>query len=443
MAIAQRKKGDADEALKNINTAMSFNENSAEAYCERAIIYQLKNELLNAENDFATSIKCNDKKASTFYHRGLLRSKQLKTQDAIGDFTNAILLNEKFAEAMYQRAFCFDALGKFAEAKQEFNKAKENNFDKKIIDEKLQITKQKEYEFNKESNNPEVELATKNNAKTIKVARSKSEGFVRGSIKDQSNIKSIAIDGVEAKFDAESNNPKFEARVPIANKEKVTLEVTDIYSNKTTETIDVVRTEDAPPKIYLKTPYINSTKEIIPDDAAQKSLYIEGKINDESLIASITVNGKKIEFNGENTNPTFSETIDIKGVDTVVIIAVDIYENSKKIFLSINRKLAELEALNPMGRTVVVLVENSNYESLTPLEGSAKDVSLLKSTFGNYNISKIIHKQNMTKAQMERFFSIELRDMVNNSHIKSLMVWYAGHGKYVNETGYWIPTDAS
>jgi len=26
--------------------------------------------------------------------------------------------------------------------------------------------------------------------------------------------------------------------------------------------------------------------------------------------------------------------------------------------------------------------------------------------------------------------------------VKSLLIWYAGHGKFVNEVGYWIPTDA-
>jgi hypothetical protein len=223
----------------------------------------------------------------------------------------------------------------------------------------------------------------------------------------------------------------------------VLLEVTDIYNNTTKKSLDIVRTEDVPPKIFIQQPYINSTKEIIPDDPKQKSIYVEGKIDDESLISFISINGKKIDFNSENTNPNFSASIDIDGLDSIVIIASDVYENTKQILLVINRKLAEEEAKNPMGRTIVVMVENSNYTSLTPLEGTKNDVSLLKASLANYNISKIIHKQNMTKAQMERFFSIELRDMINNGHIKSLMVWYAGHGKYVNETGYWIPTDAN
>src|ERR1043165_9092333 len=42
---------------------------------------------------------------------------------------------------------------------------------------------------------------------------------------------------------------------------------------------------------------------------------------------------------------------------------------------------------------------------------------------------------------MEKFFSIELRDYVKNNNINSLLVWYAGHGKYVSPTGYWVPVD--
>jgi hypothetical protein len=31
---------------------------------------------------------------------------------------------------------------------------------------------------------------------------------------------------------------------------------------------------------------------------------------------------------------------------------------------------------------------------------------------------------------------------VKKNQVKSLMVWYAGHGKFINDIGYWIPVDA-
>jgi hypothetical protein len=62
--------------------------------------------------------------------------------------------------------------------------------------------------------------------------------------------------------------------------------------------------------------------------------------------------------------------------------------------------------------------------------------------FSNYQIHKFIRKENMTKAEMEKFFSIELRDLIKTNQVKSLLIWYAGHGKFTNDVGYWIPVDA-
>jgi hypothetical protein len=66
----------------------------------------------------------------------------------------------------------------------------------------------------------------------------------------------------------------------------------------------------------------------------------------------------------------------------------------------------------------------------------------MQRALANYQINNIIHKKDMTKAEMERYFNIELRDQVKKNQVKSLMVYYAGHGKYINDVGYWIPVDA-
>ena len=66
----------------------------------------------------------------------------------------------------------------------------------------------------------------------------------------------------------------------------------------------------------------------------------------------------------------------------------------------------------------------------------------MKKALARYRVSNIIVKKDMTKEQMEKFFSIELRDLVRSNHVNSILIWYAGHGKFINETGYWIPIDA-
>jgi hypothetical protein len=95
-----------------------------------------------------------------------------------------------------------------------------------------------------------------------------------------------------------------------------------------------------------------------------------------------------------------------------------------------------------MGKTWVVFIENSAYTSFASLQGPQKDIDLMTRAFAGYDIHKIIHKQNMTKADMEKFFMIELRDLIKANQVKSLLLWYAGHGKFINDIGYWIPVDA-
>ncbi|MFP4060977.1 MAG: caspase domain-containing protein, partial [Bacteroidales bacterium] len=97
---------------------------------------------------------------------------------------------------------------------------------------------------------------------------------------------------------------------------------------------------------------------------------------------------------------------------------------------------------NPMGKTWVIFIENSNYSSFASLEGPGKDVTLMRTALAKYKIHNIIHKKDLKKTEMERFFSIELRDLLRSNRVNALMIWYAGHGKFINETGYWIPIDA-
>ncbi len=95
-----------------------------------------------------------------------------------------------------------------------------------------------------------------------------------------------------------------------------------------------------------------------------------------------------------------------------------------------------------MGKTWAIFIENSNYSNFANLEGPTKDVSLMKSALVKYNVNNLIHKKDMSKEEMERFFSIELRDLVRSNNVKSLLIWYAGHGKFLNQTGYWVAVDS-
>ena len=124
------------------------------------------------------------------------------------------------------------------------------------------------------------------------------------------------------------------------------------------------------------------------------------------------------------------------------VIAEDIYGNRQESEFRFNREGADIAANNPMGKTWVVFIENSSYETFASLDGPIKDVGTIQRALANYQVHNTIHKKDMTKGEMEKYFSIELRDLVKKNQVKSLMVWYAGHGKFINDVGYWIPVDA-
>jgi uncharacterized caspase-like protein len=169
---------------------------------------------------------------------------------------------------------------------------------------------------------------------------------------------------------------------------------------------------------------------------------VEGNITDESLIKSILIDGVSASFMLNERNPKFSATINVANKNKFTVQATDTYGNDTIQVFTLNREGVSLLEANPMGRTWVIFVENSNYETFPSLDGPSKDVTLMRSALAKYDVQKIIHKQDMSKKDMEKFFSIELRDLIRSNRVNSLLIWYAGHGKFINETGYWIPVDA-
>ncbi|TVR71703.1 MAG: caspase family protein [Marinilabiliales bacterium] len=113
------------------------------------------------------------------------------------------------------------------------------------------------------------------------------------------------------------------------------------------------------------------------------------------------------------------------------------------ILLCLSPALFAQEEFNPMGKTWVVFIENTDYESFASLTGPTTDIELMKSSLQGYLIDRIIHVKNMTKQEMEDFFAKEFRNLVVENEVNAIMVWYAGHGKFINNIGYWIPVDAT
>ncbi|MGW8317434.1 MAG: caspase family protein, partial [Bacteroidales bacterium] len=187
-------------------------------------------------------------------------------------------------------------------------------------------------------------------------------------------------------------------------------------------------------------PY-SSEGNILYLDNGEPKIYMEGRISDESRIKNIYVDSAMASYIPADLNPYFSALVDVENKNNVTVVVEDEYGNRSETVFTLNRD-AEMFENNPMGKTWVVFIENSDYKNFASLEGPSKDVAMIRAALSRYQVHNFVHMQDMTKDEMQRFFSIELRDMIRSNRINSLMIWYAGHGKLINETGYWLPVDA-
>jgi len=438
------KNNKMDESLTNCNKALQVDDKCKEALWIRSKIYREKVDYPSAINDLSKMIIFSPENEEAFFTRGAYYQEFNQHQSAINDFSKVIALNPENELAYFFRAKSNEEITQYAKAVSDYKKYRKlSNDNSEEAKQRLEIVKNRLYELNREANHPVitfVEPAEKEGQK-INVIEDAAEITLKGVIDDESDLKYAKIEDKDVTFDEGAANNEFTVTVNVKDKDAISVTVADVYNNVLATTYKINRTEINPPEISLKAPYASSTGEIYLD-VDNRKLYVEGKISDESKIKKIIVDEMTASYSVDANNPEFFATIDIANKNRFVIKAEDIYGNITEKEYKLNREALEISQENPMGKTWVIFVENSDYESFASLDGPIKDVSMMKAALANYKIHNIIHKQNMAKAEMERFFSIDLRDLVRSNNVNSLLVWYAGHGKFINDAGYWVPIDA-
>jgi tetratricopeptide (TPR) repeat protein len=435
------RNNEIDNALQNAERSVQKFPTSPEAYEARSLAYYSKGDLPAAINDLSKLETLIENHEQVLLTRGLYYFEYNQYQNAKSDFTRLIALAPNNYQAVYWRGRANEELMESSEAAKDYltyldvsEKIEANALVQK--DAKLRL-----FEINRENNAPlividtplvmpQYKLGILNNADRI---------IIEGKIEDQSNIASLTINQEAVKVEENFN---FSHSVNIAGIKLVILEVQDVYGNVTKVEYDLVNMEADAPVVRITTPYAGDNNEIYLD-SKDANLFVEGVINDASPIKDIYVDSIRASFKDTELNPQFSASINIQNKNSITIKAIDGFGNTVETKFTLNREGALIAESNPMGKTWVVFIENSNYDTFASLEGPTKDVSSMKSALSNYEIHNFIHKKDMSKKEMERFFSIELRDQVKKNNVNSLMVWYAGHGKFINETGYWIPVDAT
>lgn len=443
LAHSNMKLGKYPEALKYADKALELDPKNVHTLKIRSATNKENNNLQAAIDDYSKVILFEPEQVQHYITRASLYEKIGQNPNAIADYTKALTLNKDNANIYFKRAALFEKIADFKAAIKDYEEIKRlSPYDgtaMKLYDE----AKKRMYELNRENNNPELEMISPVSPKPgfLQLAKGTQKLTFKGKVKDASLIEFVKVNGKDANFSKDSLNPIFDIELDLTEVKNVSITVFDVYQNSETWMFEFIETEVNAPVVELLAPYASDDGTIYLD-ADDPTLYIEGLIKDESFIKSIFIDGVTASFNTQEKNPKFSMTINIMNKTNFIVTAEDEYGNKTEKEFTLNRENAALLADNPMGKTWVIFIENSNYQSFASLDGPAKDVTMMKSAFAKYKINNVIHKKDMTKAQLERFFSIELRDLVRSNKVNSLLVWYAGHGKFINETGYWIPTDA-
>ncbi len=442
LALVQVKLNKANDALTTCETALTKDANNNNIYWARSMVYVAKKDYQNALNDITKVILS---APSAFNHklRGSIYYKLGQFQNAVNDYTQALKLNDKDVDALLSRALASEGALNYKSAVADYNRvAKLTEGDTKM-EGIIKDARKKIFDLSREASKPEIVITAPSvpDKNSIKIIADKDTIIFKGTIKDASHIKSITINNAQADFLKDSLNPEFVCRVIGMKKaSEVVALCTDVYENTANMVLKIEKTEANKPIITIEAPAASFDNEIYLESMAS-DIYIQGKVKDESLIESISIDGVLASFSVTSLNPTFSSQISIANKTKITVTVKDVNGNENVQVFTLNRSGADASA-NPMGNTWVVFIENGKYQNFASLEGPAKDVLAMKSALAGYKITKILHKKDMTKYDMEKFFSIELRDHVKNSNIQSLVIWYAGHGKFVSPTGYWVPTDA-
>jgi len=432
-----------DLAMSHCENALRIDNRNSEAYMIRSQIHVKNLDYPSAINDMSKNILIEPDNSQMYFQRGVYYQDFNQHTNAISDFSKVITVNDKDPEAYFKRARSYEEILNYAAAVKDYETiASLSEFDMQAR-KMLKEANDRLYELNRESDLPEITLETPvvNDDKFINVAADKNEVVFKGLVADKSDLEFLQINGKDVMFESRREGFSFLASVEVEGIDTILIAASDIYHNQKEMVYEIKWTETSPPVVRILAPYASDVGEVYLD-SNEPSLYIEGKIEDENTIRSIFVEGVTASYRLEEINPGFSATINIMNKNKFTVIAEDLFGNKIEQEFRLNREGAIISQSNPMGKTWVIFIENSNYESFASLEGPTKDVSLMKSALANYQIHNIIHKQDMSKEQMEKFFSIELRDLVRSNRVNSLLVWYAGHGKYINEVGYWIPVNA-
>ncbi len=451
-----------EKAIEQCTRAMELNPRSTDALFTRSKAFAHQREYAKAIDDISRCIALERTDRAVFVQRALYYKGFGQHQNAVNDLNRVILADATDAQALQLRAECreanmdldgalkdLDAAQKALEGEGQLGGDQRAGFEAGRARIAALI-----FEQNREADPPSITVVRPfHQGAVAKVSSSEAMVEVSGYVRDKSLLKSVTVNGKPADFSKDEKDPMFVTTLALGAEEKeIVVQATDTYGNFTSEVLTVERNEGVPPEITLTSPKGSANREITLL-AGRKEVFIEGTISDASLIRSITVNGEGASYAPDRMNPDFSIKVSLDGVDRFVVRAEDQFGNTSDQQWSVKRTAEPVAAVSKpvpsesapnanlatKGGVWLVQIENSGYRNLPAV--STADAAKMQKAFASYQIQRTISKKNLTKEQMERFFNVELRDLVRTSKVSTILLWYSGHGRTAGGKAYWIPID--
>ena len=299
-------------ALQHVNNALQVDPNNRQAYIARSRVYVAQLDFPKAIDDISKIILLNKDDAEMYYLRGTYYQEFTQHSNAVNDFTKVLLLQPENADALYKRAWSYEQVGNFKDATKDYEALMSiSKFDEKA-QKLLTEAEGRLFELYREDNKPEIQFLDPTLRKEGVLQFPKNSRIVsmKGRIVDESAIKFLRINGLEVPVIQDDENWEFLTAIDIEGKENIQIEVSDVYDNVTASPYAILLTEVSAPVVRIIAPYASDNGEIYLDNN-DPSIYVEGKIEDESLVASIMINGVLASYMPGELNPSFSANLNI------------------------------------------------------------------------------------------------------------------------------------
>ena len=327
----------AHEALEAAEAALGIDPDSQEALIVRSRGFALLKNFTDAIDDVSEVVKLNPGNIKAYYQRGIYYMDSNKPKEAIKDFETVLKFQPDYWQAIAGRADAFAKTGDKNTALEGYHKLlaiADNHTEKETI---TQLANRQIFELNREDRAPTLTLIDpKAESFMIQVPDNLLSITIKGKITDESLIKSLTINRQNVPVTTVGNDYEFATVVNLENVQAIQMEASDVYDNTARLAYQLVRTETGKPQIELFTPKPSKTGVItLADNSA--TLYIEGKVTDESAIVAIVVDGKAVDFDQDGVNPVFSAIVDINNKTRFLIMATDSFGNTTEQTYTIER----------------------------------------------------------------------------------------------------------